>query len=432
MFVVLTILLTGTILLTHYATADSGNNNYNETNHDPHCDVTVNGENPANNAIQTAINHASSGNTICLTAAVYPENIVINQPLTLEGVGYNINSSNSHDSGNISTLKPTTLVTQTSDVDSSNPLDPIILVENGATGVTIKNLEVDGSAIGSKLTDCGDSSNPEPIGIMFQSSSGTIDDVITLDVESDQALFGCQTDAGLGIFIQAATGHNSNVLINDSNVTNYQKNGITCNDAGTTCVISRDVVVGAGQTTLTAQNGIQIAFGATGTVKNSQISGDSYIGTSSCPDENYFVPNCYQATGVLLYDAPGVVASGNQVSLSDIGIAALGFGDLHGSNDSTSENTLLKNYGYGVVFDSFNGTSQSNSLKNNPVGLLVTDDFANANVTSINDQFLNNLVNSEALGAPGSTWFADLVVETSGHHEHMSYDLHYTPHFHAR
>ncbi len=212
---------------------------------------------------------------------VYHENIVITKPLTLEGVGHAIQNGESHNLNDIAILEPTNLVSTTSDIDNSHNLSaPIILVQGGSaglTGVTIQNLEVNGNIIGSKLTDCGlDASNPEPVGIMFQSASGTIDDVVSLDVESNQALFGCQDDAGLGIFVQTATGLNSNVLIKDSSITNYQKNGITCNDAGTSCDVSNDVVAGIGQTTLTAQNGVQIAYGATGTIENSQISGDSY------------------------------------------------------------------------------------------------------------------------------------------------------------
>jgi hypothetical protein len=414
---------------TAFATNDPDDNNWNT-----HCTVTINGENVGNNAIQSAINTAASGSTICLDAAVYPENLVINKPLTLEGVGYTIHDDNSHGPKNIAILEPTTLTSTTSDIDNtSNLSDPIILVQGGSaglTGVTIQNLEVNGNIMGSKLTDCGSANNPEPVGIMFQSASGTINDVISLDVESNKVLFGCQTDAGLGIFVQTAAGLNSKVLIENSNVTGYQKNGITCNDTGTACDVSNDVVVGAGQTSLTAQNGVQIAFGATGTMENSQISGDSYNAT--CDTENYFT-SCYQAAGVLLYDAPGVVVSNSRVSLSDIGIFAGGDGTSPlSSNDNASDNALVKNYGYGAVFDSFNGTSANNFFQNNPVGLLVTDFSSNANVTSINDQFMNNVVNNEALGAPGSTWSEDLIVETSGHHEHMPYHQHHMQHLPER
>ncbi|MFZ0185185.1 MAG: right-handed parallel beta-helix repeat-containing protein [Nitrosotalea sp.] len=411
-----------------FATNDPDNITLNQ-----HCTVTINGENVGDNAIQSAIDASASGSTICLDAAVYHENIVITKPLTLEGVGHAIQNGESHNLNDIAILEPTNLVSTTSDIDNSHNLSaPIILVQGGSaglTGVTIQNLEVNGNIIGSKLTDCGlDASNPEPVGIMFQSASGTIDDVVSLDVESNQALFGCQDDAGLGIFVQTATGLNSNVLIKDSSITNYQKNGITCNDAGTSCDVSNDVVAGIGQTTLTAQNGVQIAYGATGTIENSQISGDSYSAASDT--EDYFT-SLYQATGILLFDAPGVVISNNAVSLSDIGMWVGGDNTLSANNDA-SNNVFLKNYGYGVVFDSFNGTSTNNFFQNNPVGLLVTDYSSNANVTSINDQFMNNVVNNEALGVPGSTWFADLVVETSGHPIHVPHHQHNIHHFPTR
>jgi parallel beta-helix repeat protein len=92
-----------------------------------------------------------------------------------------------------------------------------------------------------------------------------------------------------------------------------------------------------------------------------------------------------------------------------------GFDGTFTSQSATvSNNTLSKNYGYGVIFDSTNGTSQNNYFQDNPVGLLVTDSSANSTVTSINDSFSGNPINSEALHTPGSTFNENLVVETTG------------------
>jgi len=52
-------------------------------NRQVHCTTKVNGENANNNAIQTAINKAKSGSTLCIAAGTYPEQLVINKPLTL-------------------------------------------------------------------------------------------------------------------------------------------------------------------------------------------------------------------------------------------------------------------------------------------------------------------------------------------------------------
>ena len=49
--------------------------------------ITVNGENSANNAIQTAINAAPAGATINIAAGTYPEQLTIYKPVTLLGAG---------------------------------------------------------------------------------------------------------------------------------------------------------------------------------------------------------------------------------------------------------------------------------------------------------------------------------------------------------
>ncbi len=361
--------------------------------------------------VQTAISSASSGAVICLDAGVYTEQLYITQPLTLVGQGTK------------TIIEPTTVSSPAADYDTGQPIAPIIWAQ-GATNVNIKNLEINGALAGASSFD---SCVTNFVGILYQDSSGTIAGTTVNNVELSTSLFGCQD--GLAIFVQSdtATLGTSTVNIQNNTVINYDKNGITCNDKGTNCNIINNIVTGIGQTTLTAQNGVQIAYGATGTVNKNQVSGDSYVGTAPatsgdittiCPTENYF-SDCYQAGGILLYDAPNVVVSNNKVSLSDIGIAVSGDGTIPNSkgaaNDSLNNNIVQGNYGYGAVFDGFNGTSANNNFQKNPVGLLVTDYFATSYVTSINDLFLNNVVNNEAIDA-GYTPSAheNLVVETKG------------------
>jgi hypothetical protein len=405
------LMILGAILMTGTAFAGSSNNpSFNKVQ----CTVTVAGENLGNTAIQSAITTASPGSTICITAGVYPEQLVINKPLTLVGMGYKIKPGVSTGLSGVAVLQPTSLVSTTTDVDSSTPYAPIILVQ-GTTGVTIENLQVNGSIMGSELTDCGDSSNPEPIGILYQSASGTIYDVQSFNVESPASLFGCQTDAGLGIEVQTAATLSSTVNISDTYVTAYQKNGITCNDANTSCNLNSDIVTGIGQTTLTAQNGVQIAYGATGSVEDTEVSGDSYTGPSYCPDENYFGSNCYQATGMLAYDAKNITISDSQASFSDIGIWVGGDGTLAGSYGVVNDDILSNNYGYGLVFDSYSGASKDNLYSNNSVGLLVTGCYADTWVTSQNDHFSkDDEINSEGINC-GTGYYENLIVTANDH-----------------
>ena len=68
------------------------------------------------------------------------------------------------------------------------------------------------------------------------------------------------------------------VSIANNIVTNYGKNGITCNEIGTACMISGNTVTGRGPVVLgdAAQNGIQIAWGATALVQGNTVSGNNY------------------------------------------------------------------------------------------------------------------------------------------------------------
>ena len=103
-----------------------------------------------------------------------------------------------------------------------------ILVQS-ATGVTITNITVDGANNG--INGCG----PDPIGIYYQNSSGTISHDSILNEVLGAGITGCQ--AGLGIFA------------------NFQKkNGITGNEVGTSVTITANDVIGQGPTNGAAEN----------------------------------------------------------------------------------------------------------------------------------------------------------------------------------
>ena len=73
-------------------------------------------------------------------------------------------------------------------------------------------------------------------------------------------LAGCQS--GLGIFVQSGNSGSSTVNVNNNHVENYQKNGITGNEAGTNITVANNTVIGQGPTTGAAENSVQIGFGA--------------------------------------------------------------------------------------------------------------------------------------------------------------------------
>jgi hypothetical protein len=231
--------------------------------------------------IGAAIAAAAPGDTVFVCPGTYEEQVTIRTPgVTLEGSGIDQTF-----------VKPGTLSLTAPSLFSGEPLAYIILVD-GVSGVTIKNLTVDGS--GAK--NASDFCDPRGfIGIFYRASSGTITGV---KVTSIKEPLGCQIR--LGIFVQSGYGPHlkSDVTITDSTVVDYGKNGITCNEAGTRCIVVGNTVTGIGPTAVIGQNGIQLGFGAHGRVLGNTVSG------------NVYTPEPVTACGILIFRAGGTV-SGN-------------------------------------------------------------------------------------------------------------------------
>jgi hypothetical protein len=232
---------------------------------------------PSYPTIQAAVDAAAAGDRVFVCPGVYNEQVTIKKPLTLEGSGIDE-----------TIISPTALDKTAPSLFSGLPLAYIILVD-GASGVTIKKLTVDGSS----ASFCAGF-----MGIFYRASGGTIDHVKVTSVKSKPQ--PCQND--IGIFVQSGYGPRlkSDVTITDSTVVDYGKNGITCNEAGTRCIVVGNTVTGLGPTDVIGQNGIQLGFGAQGAVLLNTVSG------------NYYTPEPVTACGILIYRAGGTV-SGNDV-----------------------------------------------------------------------------------------------------------------------
>jgi len=133
---------------------------------------------------------------------------------------------------------------------------------------------------------------------------------------------GCQHGVAIeaGSALRGEVGH---AILKKVTVFGYEKNGPTAVGSGSTLSMSASTVTGEGPSPYIAQNGVEVAYGASGTIKSTAIDANECSLAEVCSATSLEE----QATGVLFYGA----ASGSSVSSS-----SLKENDLGGYYDSTS------------------------------------------------------------------------------------------------
>jgi hypothetical protein len=251
--------------------------------------------------VQHAVDEACAGDTVYVAAGTYPEQVSVSKALTIQGAGKGV-----------TILAPTAVAANTTHLVSAAAAAAIVLAE--ADGVDISDLTVDGAP--GAFNAC----SPQYYGIFYRNASGTVDTVHVTNVTHPSA-GGCQ--GVVGILIQSGGGGTSDVTVQDSMIDNYGKNGITCNEVGSTCVVKGSMVTGRGPLGLgqAAQNGIQIGTGAQGTIEDNEIR------------DNYYTPMSFCAAGILLFE-DGLTVRGNLLADNLCDLLALT------SNSTLDENRI--------------------------------------------------------------------------------------------
>jgi parallel beta-helix repeat protein len=321
--------------------------------------------------IDFALSVAPSGGTIKVEAGTYAEQVTITKPVTILGAG---------DAQTI--IKPTTVPLSDTDTDTAQPQFYVVDVKN-TSGVTIQGVGVDGSAATSYFDSDGYACGQDFVGIYFHDASGTVESTAVTGIELPPDLFGCQGGQGIYVASDSTSATPSHVTMTSVAVTKYDKNGITCDDPGTVCSITKSQVTGLGSTPLIAQNGIQI-WASAATLSGNTVTGDTYDGPS------------YAASGILIGNPSTLSVTGNKVSSSDSGIyliqdqspAWVYCGNTgtsctnpaaHGTTFTLSKNTvangtnaygnpIASGYGDGIDLDSVGTSSlvQSNTASSDP------------------------------------------------------------------
>jgi nitrous oxidase accessory protein NosD len=306
--------------------------------------------------IQSAVDAAAPGDTIHICAGTYTEQVSITKSLQVNG-----------DNGAI--ISPAKVVGNSTSFASGLPIAAIVLVQ-GTTGVTIQNVIVDGS--GNGIAQC----SPDPVGIFYQNASGELNHVTVRYMELPSDLGGCQS--GTGIFVQSGGGASSVVTIENSSIHDYQKNGITANEAGTDVTINGNVVTGLGTAAGAAQNGIQIGYGASGTIHANTVANHIY---APCTDD---VMPCPEADDILVYESNGVQVDHNDVGVSQTGIA------IAANNANVLDNTV-----FGSVFDGILLQGNSNKATGN---LITRSDQAGVEIWGNTNTVQHEVINDAAVG----------------------------------
>jgi parallel beta-helix repeat protein len=285
--------------------------------------------NAAFNRIQDAVDAASPGATIRVCKGTYVEQVAIRKPLTIVA-----------DSG--AALVPAAMQQNTTSLLDGSPIATAILVGD-TTDVSIDGLIIDGANNG--VSQC----SPRLFGISFQNASGEIRRVAIRSFKLGTGLEGCQS--GTGIFVQSGGGQTSNVEIEKCTIHDFQKNGITANETGTQVSIHGNVVTGIGLTSGAAQNGVQIGFGAGGSISRNTVTNNLW---SPCKA----VETCQAvATNILVTQSDGVEVTENSVGISQVAIF------LHGNQGLVARNETFAT----TVFNGIRLEGDQNRVRHNQV-----------------------------------------------------------------
>jgi hypothetical protein len=195
-------------------------------------------------------------------------------------------------------INPKTTVS--GDVDATGCNIGIYYTNTGGPGGTARN--VNGASIHS-ANYFGVVNNGGDVNV----ENSTIYDIGEVPLNGDQH----------GVAIYWASGSNATGTIQNNVIWNYQKGGISVIGPLAQATIQKNTVIGQGPVDFIAQNGIELGFGATATVSNNLVAGNSYTGTAGA-----------SSGGILLFGGDcygGAIQKGTTVQLNilvgnDVGV----------------------------------------------------------------------------------------------------------------
>lgn len=209
--------------------------------------------------LQAAVNASAAGDTILVCPGVYNEQVVVTTSnLTILGSGM----QNTF-------LRPSAVQVNSVGSFDQFPMAPILLVSD-ASGVTIKNLTLDGSLAGGGAAvwlPC--LSVGYYTGLFFRHSLGVVDGVHITHIRSASA---CSAGFSGG----SDFGSAANLVIQNSTFDDYGSVGLNCVGPNTICSILGNTFSGSGPVDNQLQAGIILRLGTAGAISGNTISGHFY------------------------------------------------------------------------------------------------------------------------------------------------------------
>ncbi len=221
--------------------------------------------------IQEAVNSASDGDVIVVSAGTYIEQVQVDgfTGLTIQAA-----------SGAEVIIKAPENVVETGRTSSDREISAVVTVEN-SSNVVIQGLTVDGDGKGNTVDESDGAGAANYVGVFYRNASGSLLDVDVTGVrdpyEAGETPGGNAVVNGVqrGVGVQVDNDAILNFTMTGGSITDFQKNATVFNKANLN--VTGVTVTGNGDQTIIAQNGIQV-LNSTGTISGNTITAIGYAG----------------------------------------------------------------------------------------------------------------------------------------------------------
>jgi hypothetical protein len=291
-------------------------------------------------SISAAVSGVPSGSTVFVCPGIYPEQVIISQPVSLQGI-----ASANQDQAVI--VVPSTGLFPNATSIFAEPVAAQVLIQSTGA-VNIANISVDGTG-----GDLGCASNTWVAGIFYATgSSGAVSRVKA----SGQVDTGC----GVGIWAESDGTSSQFVTVEGSSVHDYDNTGIIAAGSGSTPTLTANI---KGNFVSASAGLIGIAVdNISGAITSNDVSNATFAIVDSGPSVSVSSNTVSQSGAGILLEGGGTVSL-NRIENSTLGVWFFADGGVVQSNRITATTQAA------VEFNCFTGVVAHNTINDALVGL---------------------------------------------------------------